>query len=132
MHSLNEILLPADFSSRSLGAVRYAVGAARRCHSRITLLHVFTLLNAVWAAIGNAATIDEFDTRQKEQAYTRLNSFLPDVDVKRLLVEGEPAKVIAEYVRKNRADLIMMPTRGCSAIWRFLLGSVSPLSVISI
>jgi nucleotide-binding universal stress UspA family protein len=129
MRSLNEILLPTDFSSRSLEVARYAVGVARRLHSRITLLHAFTPLNPAWVAIGNAATIDELNARQKEAAYTRLNSFLPDdlqdVDVKRLLVEGEPAQVIAEHVAAERVDLIMIPTRGCSTFRRFLLGSVT-------
>jgi len=129
MRSLHEILLPIDFSPRSTEVARYAVGVARRFHSKLTLLHVFTTLNPAWVAIGNAATIDELNVRQKEAAYTRLNSFLPDdlhdVDVKRLLVEGEPAQVIAEYVAAERVDLIMMPTRGCSAFRRFLLGSVT-------
>jgi nucleotide-binding universal stress UspA family protein len=129
MRSLNEILLPTDFSSRSLEVARYAVRVARRLHSRITLLHVFTSLNPAWVAIGNAATIDELNARQKEAAYTQLNSFLPDdlhdVDVQRLLVEGEPAQAIAEYVAAERVDLIMMPTRGSSAFRRFLLGSVT-------
>jgi nucleotide-binding universal stress UspA family protein len=129
MRSLNEILLPTDFSPRSLDVARYALGVARHLHSRITLLHVFTSLNPAWVAIGNAATIDELNARQKEAAYTRLNSFLPDdlhdVDVKRLLVEGEPPQAIAEYVAAELVDLIMMPTRGCSAFRRFLLGSVT-------
>jgi len=129
MRSLKRILVPTDFSPRSLEVARYAVGVARRLRSRITLLHVFTSLNPGWVAIGNAATIDELNTRQKEAAYTRLNSFLPDdlhdVDVKRLLIDGEPAQMIAEYVAAEHVDLIMMPTRGCSAFRRFLLGSVT-------
>jgi nucleotide-binding universal stress UspA family protein len=99
---------------------------ARRFHSKLTLLHVLTPLNPAWVAIGNAATIDELNAYQKEAAYTRLNSLLPeDLDVKRLLVDGEPAQVITEYVAAERVDLIMMPTRGCSAFRRFLLGSVT-------
>jgi nucleotide-binding universal stress UspA family protein len=129
MRSLNEILLPIDFSSRSLEVARYAAGVARRFHSKLTLLHALTPLNPAWVAIGNAATIDELNGHQKEAAYTRLNSFLPDdlrdIDVKRLLVDGEPAQVIAEYVAAERVDLIMMPTRGCSGFRRFLIGSVT-------
>jgi nucleotide-binding universal stress UspA family protein len=129
MRSLNEILLPIDFSPRSLEVARYAVGVARRFHSKITLLHVFPPLNPAWVAMGHAMAIDELTVRQKDEVYTRLNSFLPDnlhdVDVKRLVVEGEPAQVIADCVAGERIDLIMMPTRGCSAFRRFLLGSVT-------
>jgi len=129
MRSLNEILLPADFSPRSLEVARYAVGVARRFHSKLTLLHVLPPLNPMWVALGNAIAVGELTERQKEETYTRLNSFLPDdlhdVSVKRLVVEGEPAQVIADYVAAERVDLIMMPTRGCSAFRRFLLGSVT-------
>jgi nucleotide-binding universal stress UspA family protein len=125
MRSLNEILLPIDFSPRSLEVACYAVGAARRFHSKLTLLHVLPQLNPAWVAIGSTVVVDELILRQKEESYHRLSSFMPDelydVSVKRLLIEGEPAQVIADYIAAERVDLIMMPTRGCSAFRRFLL-----------
>ena len=42
MKSLAKILLPVDFSERSLGAARYAKTLADRFHSELTLLHVLT------------------------------------------------------------------------------------------
>jgi nucleotide-binding universal stress UspA family protein len=129
MRSLNEILLPTDFSPRSFDVARYAAGVARRFHSKLTLLHVLPPLNPAWVAIGNTVVVDELILRHKQENYTRLNSFMPDelddVSVKRLLIEGEPAQVIAEYVAAENVDLIMMPTRGCSTFRRFLLGSVT-------
>ena len=73
MRSLNEILLPIDFSPRSLEVAPYAVGVARRFHSKLTLLHVLPPLNPAWVAIGNTVVIDELILRQKEENYHRLD-----------------------------------------------------------
>ncbi|MCX6622007.1 MAG: universal stress protein, partial [Acidobacteria bacterium] len=40
MFTLRRILLPIDFSERSLAAARYAEVLARRFQARLTLLHV--------------------------------------------------------------------------------------------
>jgi nucleotide-binding universal stress UspA family protein len=129
MRSPNEILLPVDFSPRSADVVRYAAGVARHFHSRITLLHVLLPVNPSWIAMGNAEIIDEVIACQKDESCNRLNQFsageLRGIDLKRLVVEGDPAQVIAEYAAAEGAGLIMMPTCGCSAFRRFLLGSVT-------
>lgn len=129
MRSLNEILLPVDFSPRSADVVRYAAGVARQFHSRITLLNVLFPINPTWIAMGNGEIINEAMAYQKEQIGCRLDQFragaLGGVDVKQLVAEGEPAQVITEYAATEGVDLIMMPTRGCSTFRRFLLGSVT-------
>lgn len=129
MRSLSEILLPTDFSPRSVDVGRYAAGVARHFGSSITLLHVLPLLNPVWTAMGNAAIVDEVLERQKEETCNRLNLFLTEelqgIRVKRLVAEGDPSQVIIEYAASENVGLIMMPTRGCTAFRRFLLGSVT-------
>ena len=129
MRTLSEILLPTDFSPRSVDVVRYAAIVAHHFNARMTLLHVLLPVNPTWIAMGNADLVDKVITQTKEQALDRLEQFLTDdpssLSVKRLVVEGDPAQVISEYVAKEHAGLIMMPTRGCSAFRRFLLGSVT-------
>lgn len=129
MRSLNEILLPTDFSPRGVEVAHYAAGVAQQFNSKITLLHVLPPINPAWAAMGNAAVVDEVLARQQEETSNRLNLFLTDelrgIAVKRMVGEGDPAQVIAEYAASERVGLIMMPTRGCSPFRRFLLGSVA-------
>src|SRR5579863_2301227 len=118
MRSLSEILLPTDFSPRSVDVAHYAAGVARHFDSGITLIHVLPLLNPVWTAMGNAAVVDEVLERQKEETCHRLNLFLTEVlqgiRVKRLVAEGDPSQVIIEYAASESVGLIMMPTRGCT------------------
>ncbi len=130
MRSIEEILLPTDFSARSLEVARCAVGIARHFKSRITLLHVLAPMNQTWAAIGGSgAALDEVLAHQKEETCRYLDLFLKaeldGLDVKRIVLEGDPAEMIAAYVGVERVDLIMMPTRGLGAFRRFILGSVT-------
>jgi nucleotide-binding universal stress UspA family protein len=129
MHSLNEILVPVDFSPRSVDAALCAAGVARHFHSRITLLHVLPPINPTWPTMANAEVLDDVIACRKEETRSRLNRFLAEelrcVEVNRVVVDGYPAEAIAEYAAAHQVGLIMMPTRGCTAFRRFLLGSVA-------
>jgi nucleotide-binding universal stress UspA family protein len=129
MRTLSEILLPTDFSPRSVDVVRFAAIVAQHFNATMTLLHVLLPVNPTWIAMGNAELVDKVITHTKEEACGRLERFLSNelrgLRVKRLVAEGDPAQVITEYVAAEQVGLIMMPTRGCSAFRRFLLGSVT-------
>ena len=45
--------------------------------------------------------------------------------VKRILIEGDPARTIVEYAHSEDSDLIVMPTHGYGPFRRLLLGSVT-------
>jgi nucleotide-binding universal stress UspA family protein len=45
--------------------------------------------------------------------------------VQRVVLEGDPARVIAQYAKSEHCDLIVMPTHGYGPFRRFLLGSVT-------
>lgn len=129
MRALTEILLPTDFSPRSADVAHFAAGVARQFKSKVTLLHVFPPVNPAWAALGNPAVLDEVTKRLTDQTFDRLDRFsngdLRQADIKRLVVEGDPATVITEYVAGGHVGLVMMATRGCAGFRRFLLGSVT-------
>lgn len=129
MRSLNEILLPTDFSPPCADVARYAAGVARYFGSKITLLHVLVPLNPAFAAFGSGAMLEEVLAHQKEETCNSLNLCLADVfrglAVKRIVAEGDPVETITAYCASERVGLVMMPTRGCTAFRRYLLGSVT-------
>ncbi|MEI9970827.1 MAG: universal stress protein [Ignavibacteriota bacterium] len=129
MRSIKEILLPTDFSPRSVDVARYAAGVARHFNSHITLLHVLPPINPAVLAVGNAGLTQEVMVRQKEETCNRLKQFLADefkeFAVRRIVLEGDPAEAITSFAAEEHVGLVMMPTRGCSAFRRFLLGSVT-------
>jgi nucleotide-binding universal stress UspA family protein len=70
----------------------------------------------------------DFEDLAKERKQ-RLDSFLKSefqsVAASRLMVEGDPARMITEYADRHNVDLIMMPTHGYGPFRRFLLGSIT-------
>jgi nucleotide-binding universal stress UspA family protein len=101
---------------------------ARRFGSKVTALHVFEI-PATWYGTAEAPTI--FPSCFKEfynAAKANLKNFrldLPPGRVEKILVEGEPSWLIANWARQHPTDLIMMGTRGFGRLQGVLLGSVA-------
>lgn len=119
MGMFSKILIPIDFSERSLGAARFAIPLAERFHSEITLLHV----------VPDPGAERRSNTKRDERIKKLLRDFLcaafAHLDVKRVLRTGPPAAEIVTYARENQSDVIMMPTHGYGAFRRLLLGSIT-------
>ena len=128
MFSIANILLPVDFSERSLGAARYAIPLARHFNSELTLLHVFVPPEA-FGKIEGAAVLEDLLGDLRAGSVRTLNAFmkkdLPDLKVNRILLEGDSARKIVEYAHSEKPDLVMMATHGYGPFRRFLLGSVT-------
>ncbi len=112
MPALKKLLLPVDYSDRSLTAAEHARFIAKQCGSQVTVLHV------------KEPRTDEDDGQAARRAAVA-NLLLKDLDVTSVELPGHPADVIVQYAREHSYDLIVMPTRGHSALRLFLLGSVT-------
>lgn len=120
MFSIAKILLPMDFSPRSTDAADAAAAVADQFASEITVLHVmvppfdFSLATAEGARAEAERKLKEFRLAEWQ-----------NLRVKRVLLEGDPAKKIVEYSRSEHVDLIMMPTHGYGPFRRLILGSIT-------
>ena len=104
MRSFSKILLPVDFSERSTGAARYAQALARHFQAELILLHVLTPPNYEFGALEIAGSmLDELYRNRAEQASKELDAFLtaepPGLKVRRMVLEGDPAKKIVDLAR---------------------------------
>ncbi len=129
MLSINKILLPTDFSEASAGAARQAAALARHFHSEIVLLHVQTVPGYYSAGALDGGFVGFAPDLLAEQQRRELESFmsdeLADVPVRRVLLEGDPARRIVQFAHEEQVNLIAMPTHGYGAFRRFILGSVT-------
>jgi nucleotide-binding universal stress UspA family protein len=129
MLQLAKILLPVDFSERSVGAARYAGMLACRCRSDVTMLHVVPKED--YPLVGMEVPIDlhDFWEARRRDAQKTLDSFLTEefhgMPMQRLLVEGDPAIQIVETAHSSGTNLIVMPTHGYGPFRRFVIGSVT-------
>ncbi len=126
MRALKEILVPTDFSERSVAAARYAKALARHFEAKIVLL--YAVPRDHYAMVPMDAGVQLFPERIAE-AQKDLETFLvkefPDSAVESVLLDGDPARKIVEYAHTQDVDLIVMPTHGYGPFRRFLLGSVT-------
>jgi nucleotide-binding universal stress UspA family protein len=128
MPTISRILAPIAFSARCEGAVQYAEALACHFHSELTLLHVVMPLQS-YALPDAMAVAPEMMDEALAAAKTQLDQFMGDglkgINVKREVVEGDPATEIVGYAKGGDFDLIVMPTHGYGPFRRFLLGSVT-------
>ena len=130
MRSLVRILLPVDFSERSLGAARYARVLATHFQSELTLLHVLAPPAYEFGALEiGGSMLNELYVCRNAQVESELKTFLADelagMNVRRVVLEGDPARKIVEYAHNEQMGLIVMPTHGYGQFRRFILGSIT-------
>src|SRR4051794_20070664 len=94
---LARILLPVDFSERSIAAARHARVLAAHFHSELTLLHVLTPPHYEFGALEIGGTmLSELYTNRTAQVASELDTFLADelngLNVKRVVQEGDAAQ----------------------------------------
>ena len=131
MLKLSRILVPVEFSPRCRGAAQYAEALAARFRSEIVLLHVlpppatsFSALESM--AYSSAAELSRELFAQRTEELTDFPCDPQGVEaVRRVVMEGDPARVIVAYAATEHCDLIVMPTHGYGPFRRFLLGSVT-------
>jgi nucleotide-binding universal stress UspA family protein len=128
MFPIAKILVPIDFSERASRAVRFAVPVAERFHSEILLLHVLPPYREYGAMELTGAMTDILASRRQdaEQSIAAfLHQELVAHRVRRILLDGDPAREIVECARREEAGLMVMPTHGYGPFRRMLLGSVT-------
>ena len=112
MRSLDKILLPVDFSDRSVGAARYAKALALRFHSELILLHVLAPPHYEFGALEIGGTmLSQLYATRTAQIGKELDAFLASelagVAVSRVVAEGDPAAqiVVLQGPMDNSAPL---------------------------
>ncbi len=117
MGSLREVLVPVDFHDHAIDDARIAARVARASHARLHLLHVvqaddparWSLLRQRTSGDGEAQGSVDAPAEHATAALQRLADALeldpaPAIDV----VDGQVAERIAEIVRRQPIDLIVM------------------------
>ena len=130
MFAVSKILLPVDFSGRSIGAAQYAKALACRFHSELHVVHVVDLrVYGIYGMGNDRAAAFEFAPGCQKEAEHELDGFLPgelrSLNVRKVLLYGDPAHEIVGYAASEKIGLIVLPTHGHGPFRRFLLGSVT-------
>ena len=130
------VVVGVDFSEYSREAVRQAIRLVDAQEGKVVLVHVVDMPAYPGAGAGSisGAPLKGFLDRQQEMVVSRettlqafAEEFRPQTPVPFVceVAQGKPAKEILHRAYKNRADLIIVGTRGLSVIDKLLLGSTA-------
>src|ERR1700680_3568518 len=113
-----KILFPVDFSDRCAEAGRMVETFAGHFQAQLTLLYVLEPFTY------NDIPVDATAASERRLA-EYLAEELKQLDVRRIMLEGDPTTQITEYACANDVDLIMLPTHGYERFRRMIIGSVT-------
>src|ERR1039458_4966580 len=128
MLNIKKILLPVDFPNTSLPVIHQAATLARHFHSEIVMIYVMTLLSHTAGVPLDGPELASWDMlaeiiRGAEKNLDEsLGAELNDLAIQCILAKGSADRAIMQTAQKQKADLIMMPSRG-HTFDEFLLGT---------
>jgi nucleotide-binding universal stress UspA family protein len=132
MFQAKMIMVPVDFSERSLLAAEHAVTMAGQFDSHLLFVHVIPPSPYEYAAFEGGYYTgaawprqEELEERAREQMNELVKKVAKDRPIETLVLKGDPATKIKELSEEKKVDLVMMPTHGYGPFRRFVLGSVT-------
>ncbi len=126
------ILVPVDFTPRSLRAVRAAAKVAATTRAKTTLLHVIERIDD-----GESGAFESFYRKLESAARVKMKALLgpfgEGLPVRAEILYGKPVGEILRFAQANRMDLIVMsshklPLRHSGESWGTVSYKVGILS----
>jgi nucleotide-binding universal stress UspA family protein len=112
MLRVHSILFPTDFSSYSNQAYLHAVALAEAHRASLTIVYV-------------NVPGQEADAGYWRDLLEQIRPANPNIPVRHVFLEGDPATEIVRYARDAGVDRIVMGTHGRTGTERLLMGSVA-------
>ncbi len=127
MLSLKHILVATDFSPISIGALRHALGIARRYQSNVSLLHVID--PSIYGLAGPDGISADTETAQHDaeriEAGLRSDGSLEGLKFDAKVSVGPVWDTIAEAIEDKRSAVLVLGTHGRTGLRKLALGSVA-------
>jgi nucleotide-binding universal stress UspA family protein len=123
---LKNILVATDLCPISTTALRHALGIARRCHSKLSLLHVIDTGIYCMTPDGLPAAVARAE-QDVEQLAKQLESegALYGVTMDVTITVGSVWPTISNVIAEQNPGLLVLGTHGRSGLGKFVLGSVA-------
>lgn len=123
-----KILVPADGSDNSYGALEAALVFSEKLGSSVSVVNVMEQVPITH--IESEKLLSELLEAYKKENQEILSkcsdiAHQKGITIKTILLQGNPAPVILDYIKKENFDLVIMGSRGMGKFKELILGSVS-------
>ncbi|MBX2967472.1 MAG: universal stress protein [Cyclobacteriaceae bacterium] len=126
---MKKILVPCDFSEQAVSAFRFAIDLAAQSKGEIHLVNVIevpvmhdTVLMPVMAF--EEALFKELREKAEKQFKKMIEKHVPEkLKVKTRVIFGPVSRMLADYIKENKLDLVVMGTKGASGVREVFIGS---------
>jgi nucleotide-binding universal stress UspA family protein len=123
-----KILVPADGSDNSYRALEAALVFSEKLGSSISIVNVMEQVPITH--IESEKLLNELLEAYKKENQEILSkcsdiAHQKGITIKTVLLQGNPAPVILDYIKKENFDLVIMGSRGMGKFKELILGSVS-------
>jgi nucleotide-binding universal stress UspA family protein len=124
---IKKVLAPVDGSECSKKALNMAIAIAKESHAKLTILEVIEEFGPLPGYYDTAPPGVDRVKWISEQRFEKVHPLLDEENIEwdRIVTEGYPADIICEIAETGGFDIIVLGSKGRSAISRFLLGSIS-------
>jgi len=126
-----KILVPLDGSELSESILEHVITIATGCKvPDVVLIRVRNPLDKNTKEALDADIASKLDEAYQEEASNYLDKIVfglkkKGIDAKAIVLSGNPAEEIIDYVKDSGVDLIVMSTHGRSGVSRWVFGSVA-------
>ncbi|MGG8496816.1 universal stress protein [Tenacibaculum sp. TC6] len=133
---MKKILIPVDFSKHSEYACVLAAKIAKKSNSEVHIIHMVELPSGIIdMGAGSNFSIPEsmlYLRKVREKLFDIKNNYFPDFDdIQHAIRFQNPFEGIRDYSKKIGADLIVMGSKGQTALEEIFIGSNTEKTVIS-
>ncbi len=130
MKEFKKILFPVDLSESSPKLAPYVLTMAEKFGSEICLLFVARVFHYLTGIYVPHPSIDKFENEVTEGAKKRLQEFKEEhfqafPDTKAVVLSGDIAEEILNYIESEGVDLVIMGTHGRKGLEKVVFGSVA-------
>lgn len=126
---MKNILVPCDFSKPAVNAFRFALDVAGKSKGIVHLLNVIELPAIHDPIIMPVISFEkEFLNELKEKTTKEfdkiINRYKPDaVEVKTEVTFGAVSRMIQDFIKKKKIDIVIMGSHGATGIREYFIGS---------
>ncbi|MFP5213384.1 MAG: universal stress protein [Acidobacteriota bacterium] len=130
MENVKKIMFPVDLSGVSPKIAETALAMAKKFDAELHLLLVAETLDQYAYFEGSALSFEKLYGEIQAAAEKQLKKFQDQYcqgcsKLKSVILRGDPASEIVNYIRREDIDLVVMGTHGRKGLDRALFGSVA-------